>query len=75
MNRYITIDDRKIGPNHLPYIIAKLSANHYRDVSGVLKIMEETKETVLSRTATQDIERGKPLCSEHIEDFSLSEMK
>ena len=28
----ITINKRKIGPNHKPYIIAELSANHNNDL-------------------------------------------
>ncbi|GEM80852.1 pseudaminic acid synthase [Vibrio superstes] len=44
MNKYITIDGRKIGPDYAPYIIAELSANHNGDINRAYKIMEEAKK-------------------------------
>ncbi|OLQ86167.1 pseudaminic acid synthase [Vibrio panuliri] len=44
MKPYITIDGRKIGPNHPPYIIAELSANHNGDINRAFQIMEEAKK-------------------------------
>ncbi|MGR5142806.1 pseudaminic acid synthase [Photobacterium sp. DNB23_23_1] len=44
MNNYITIDGRKIGPEHPPYIIAELSANHNGDINRAFAIMEEAKK-------------------------------
>lgn len=41
--REITIDSRKIGPSHRPYIIAELSANHNGDINRAFKIMESAK--------------------------------
>jgi N-acetylneuraminate synthase len=43
MTSYITIEGRKIGPDHPPYIIAELSANHNGDINRAYKIMEEAK--------------------------------
>ncbi|ANO31847.1 pseudaminic acid synthase [Vibrio breoganii] len=43
MNPYITIDDRKIGKDFPPYIIAELSANHNGDINRAFRIMEEAK--------------------------------
>ena len=40
----ITIDGRKIGPNHAPYIIAELSANHNGDIERAFKIIEGAKK-------------------------------
>lgn len=41
---FITIDDRKIGPDYPPYIIAELSANHNGDINRAFQIMEEAKK-------------------------------
>jgi len=44
MKKFITIDDRKIGPDYPPYIIAELSANHNGDINRAYQIMEEAKK-------------------------------
>ncbi|HBH7894979.1 TPA: pseudaminic acid synthase [Vibrio vulnificus] len=44
MNKEISINGRKIGPNHPPYIIAELSANHNGDINRAFQIMEEAKK-------------------------------
>lgn len=44
MNKFITIDNRKIGPDYAPYIIAEMSANHNGDIENAYKIMEMAKE-------------------------------
>lgn len=43
MSEFISIDGRKIGKDHPPYIIAELSANHNGDINRAFKIMEEAK--------------------------------
>ncbi|MBH2032233.1 MAG: pseudaminic acid synthase [Pseudomonadales bacterium] len=44
MNPNISIAGRKIGPDHAPYIIAELSANHNGKLETALKIIEEAKK-------------------------------
>jgi N-acetylneuraminate synthase len=41
MNKFITIDGKKIGCDFKPYIIAELSANHNGDIDRAYRIMEE----------------------------------
>lgn len=43
MSKFIKIDNRKIGADHPPYIIAELSANHNGDINRAFMIMEEAK--------------------------------
>ncbi|MCR8913701.1 pseudaminic acid synthase [Marinobacter panjinensis] len=40
----VTIDGRKIGPDHPPYIIAELSANHNGSLERALKTIDEAKQ-------------------------------
>lgn len=58
MNPYITINNRKIGVDFPPYIIAELSANHNGDIQRAFKIMEEAKkagaDAIKLQTYTQD---------------------
>lgn len=44
MNKFITINNRKIGPDHAPYIIAEMSANHNGNIENAFKIMQMAKE-------------------------------
>ena len=44
MNPTISIAGRPIGPDHAPYIIAELSANHNGKLETALKIIEEAKK-------------------------------
>jgi len=41
MSKEITIAGRKIGPQHPPYVIAEMSANHNGNLDAALKILEE----------------------------------
>ena len=47
MNNYkeITIDGRKISPNHPPFIIAEMSGNHNQSLNRALKIVDAAAKT------------------------------
>ncbi len=44
MKKTIKINGREIGPDHAPYIIAELSANHNGDIQRAFQIMEAAKK-------------------------------
>lgn len=54
----IKIDNRKIGPDHPPYIIAEISANHNGSIERALKTIDEAKrcgaDAVKIQTYTAD---------------------
>jgi pseudaminic acid synthase len=58
MNEYVTIEERKIGPQFPPYIIAELSANHNGDIKRAIQILEMAKrsgaDAIKIQTYTQD---------------------
>ena len=41
---HIEIDKRRIGPDHPPYVIAEISANHNGDIATALKLIGIAKE-------------------------------
>jgi len=64
----ITIGDRKIGLNHLPFIVAEMSGNHNHSLERALKILEAAAkagahavklQTYTADTMTLDIEKGE----------------
>jgi N-acetylneuraminate synthase len=44
MNKFISINGRKIGKNFEPYIIAEMSANHNGDIKNAYKIIDMARE-------------------------------
>jgi N-acetylneuraminate synthase len=57
-NKFVEIDNRKIGPDFPPYIIAELSANHNGDINRAFEILKMAKEcgadAIKLQTYTQD---------------------
>jgi N-acetylneuraminate synthase len=45
MNKFISIDGRKIGSDFPPYIIAEMSANHNGNKNSAFRIIEEAKKS------------------------------
>ena len=58
MNKFITIDKRKIGSSYPPYIIAEMSANHNGDINNAYKIIDMAKaagaDAIKMQTYTAD---------------------
>jgi N-acetylneuraminate synthase len=45
MSKFIQINDRKIGQEYPPYIIAEISANHNGDINNAFKLIELAKKS------------------------------
>ena len=43
MNNFITINDRRIGKDIAPYIVAEMSANHNSNINNAFKIVDMAK--------------------------------
>ncbi len=43
MSEFININDRRIGVDHSPYVIAEMSANHNGDINNAYKIIDMAK--------------------------------
>lgn len=43
-SRTITIDGRRVGPGHPPYVVAEMSGNHNNDLGRALALIETAKE-------------------------------
>ena len=54
----IHIDDRTIGPEAPPYIIAELSANHNGKLETAMRIIEEAKKAGADAVKHEDDDRG-----------------
>jgi pseudaminic acid synthase len=45
MKKFISINGRKIGENHPPYVIAEMSANHNGNIDDAFKIIDQAKKS------------------------------
>ena len=67
----IIIDGQPIGPNHPPYIIAELSANHNGDINRAFKILEEAKKAGASAVKLQSYTADTITMNCDYEDFQI----
>jgi N-acetylneuraminate synthase len=71
MTSFITINDRKIGYNSPPYIIAELSANHNGDINKALKIIKEAKQAGADAVKIQTYTPDTITINCHSENFQI----
>jgi N-acetylneuraminate synthase len=71
MTSFITINDRKIGDNSPPYIIAELSANHNGDINKALKIIKEAKQAGANAVKIQTYTPDTITINCHSENFQI----
>ena len=69
----IVIDDRPIGPNHPPYIVAEVSANHNGDIERAFKILAAAKEAGADAVKLQTYTADTMTIDHDGDDFQIRE--
>lgn len=72
MSSEIAIDSRKIGPDHPPYVIAELSANHNGRLDTALRIIEEAKKAGADAVKIQTYRPDTITLDSDRDDFRIS---
>ncbi|MDA9600637.1 pseudaminic acid synthase [Nitrosomonadales bacterium] len=73
MNKFITIDGRKIGDNYSPYVIAEMSANHNGDIDNAYKIIKMAKLAGADAIKMQTYTADTITIDSDLPDFQLEE--
>jgi pseudaminic acid synthase len=71
MNKSIKIDDRKIGLEHFPYVIAEMSANHNGDINNAFKIIDMAKSSGADAVKLQTYHPDKITLNEDKPEFII----
>ncbi len=67
----IKIDNREIGPNHEPYIIAEISANHNGDITKALRLIKLAKEAGADAVKIQTYTADTMTVDSNLNDFQI----
>jgi len=71
--REISINNRKIGSNYAPYIIAEMSANHNGDINNAYKIIDMAKASGSDAVKLQTYTPDTLTIDSDLPDFQLTE--
>jgi pseudaminic acid synthase len=71
MIKEITIDGKAIGPNHSPYIIAEMSANHNGEITNAFKIIAEAKKMGANAVKIQTYTADTLTLNSNLPDFTI----
>ncbi len=71
MKPHLTINNRWIGPDHPPFIIAELSANHNGRIETALRIIEEAKKAEADAIKLQTYRPDTITLDCDTEDFTI----
>jgi len=69
----ISINNRKIGQDHPPYIIAEMSANHNGDINNAYKIIDMAKASEADAVKLQTYTPDTLTIDSDLPDFQLTE--
>ncbi len=73
MSEFITIDNRKIGLENSPYIIAEMSANHNGDINNAYKIIDMAKTAGADAVKLQTYKADTLTIDSKLPDFQLTD--
>lgn len=73
MSGEMVIAGRKIGPDHAPYVIAEMSANHNGDLPTALRIIEEAKKAGADALKMQTYRPDTITLKSDLPDFQITE--
>ncbi|MDG2297233.1 MAG: pseudaminic acid synthase [Gammaproteobacteria bacterium] len=73
MNRYISIDGRRIGEKNSPYVIAEMSANHNGNINSAFKIIDIAKAAGADAVKMQTYTADTLTLDCDLPDFQLNE--
>ena len=71
MNPHITINNRKIGTDYAPYIIAEMSANHNGSLQTAFKIIDEAKKAGADAVKLQTYTADTITLNSHNPEFMI----
>ena len=69
MNKYITIDSRRIGADYQPYIVAEMSGNHNHDLNRALAIVDAAKASGADAVKLQTYRADTITIDHHGDEF------
>ncbi|BCN92696.1 pseudaminic acid synthase [Thiomicrorhabdus immobilis] len=73
MNKFINIDNRKIGQDYSPYVIAEMSANHNGNIENAYKIIDMAKRSGADAIKMQTYTPDTLTIDSDLPDFQLTD--
>lgn len=73
MNKFISINGRKIGEDYSPYVIAEMSANHNGNLEDALKIIDQAKKSGADALKIQTYKPETITIESNLPDFQIKD--
>tara|TARA_B110000090_G_scaffold206966_1_gene257448 strand:- start:10396 stop:11445 length:1050 start_codon:yes stop_codon:yes gene_type:complete len=73
MNKFISINGRKIGEDYSPYVIAEMSANHNGNLDDAIKIIDQAKKSGADALKIQTYKPETITIESDLPDFQIKD--